>query len=79
MSHETRGKLLAGEREWGRRDHDGYVRERCYFRAVPILKTFWWPHPLARSRCRLWARAVVGYRYFNTDGREVVPFWMNKS
>lgn len=76
MSRAIRGKRLSDEREWGRRDHDGRVRERCSFRAERIYKRFWWPHPYARQRGLLWVKVVVGYRYFDTDGREVVPFWL---
>lgn len=72
----THGKRIAGEREWGRRDHDGHVRNRASFRAEPIYKRFWWPHPYARQAGLLWRKVVVGYRYFDTDGREVVPFWL---
>lgn len=72
----THGKRLAGEREWGRRDHDGFVRERCSFRTEKVYKRFWWPHPLARQRGLLWVKVAVGCKYFDRDGREVVPFWL---
>lgn len=77
----TRGKRIAGEREWGRRDHDGRVRDRASFRTERVYKRVWlWSRePYARDRRLLWVKVVVGYRYFDTDGREVVPFWLQRS
>lgn len=67
----TRGKKLAQEREWGRVDHDGRVRERSSIRSVRVYKRYWWPHPLARRRGLLWVKVVIGHRYFDTDGKEI--------
>jgi len=30
-------------------------------------RRFWWPHPYARERRRLWVNVVIGYRHF-VDG-----------
>lgn len=33
------------------------------FTITPIYKRFWWPHPYAVERKRLWVKVVVDYRY----------------
>lgn len=46
---ERIGKRKAQEHDWGRRYHDGTVRNGVSLKVVPVRKRFWWPHPYARQ------------------------------
>ena len=62
----TRGRTLAGEREWvaGAR---GSARRFRIERIEKVYKRFWWPHAYAREAGLLWRKVVVKYRYRARD------------
>lgn len=71
MSH--RGKLNAGEREWGLQPLEPAVVKTPLSppRVERVTKRFWWPHPYARQAGLLWRNVVVAYRYYDAQGREL--------
>lgn len=74
-----RGKKLAEERAFGRRDHDGLVRDRSdIVRTERVRKWLFlgWAGPF--NLIPRWKHATVGFRYFDEDGRRVLMPWEMK-
>ena len=69
----TRGKLNAGECEWGLEPLESPASKipLPQPRVEKVTKRFWWPHPYARQAGLLWRNVVVAYRYYDAQGREL--------
>lgn len=74
-----RGKKLAEERAFGRRDHDGHVRHMAESLRIERVRKWiflGWTGPF--NLIPRWKHAVVGYRYYDQNGRRVLMPWEMK-
>lgn len=71
MTH--RGKKLAEERAFGRRDHDGHVRRMAESLRIERVRKWifvGWTGPF--NLIPRWKHVIVGYRYYDQNGRRVL-------
>lgn len=72
------GKKLAEERLFGKRNHDGTVRHMAEgLRCERVRRWIFlgWTGPF--NLIPRWKHAVVGFRYYNENGRRVLMPWEN--